>query len=325
MIRTLTANPSVDRTLTLDVPFALGQVLRVASVRDDAGGKGLNVARAVFGAGLDVEAVLPAGPRDTVLSLIDDAPGARLPYVAVPIAGRARTNITLVTPPDDTTKINEPGPRLSLAEARALAEAVVAPTASGDIVMLSGSLAPGLPDDFYVGLVRALHQRGAWVGVDTSDAPLAALAAALSAGNGCAPDFMKPNSSELAQLTGGVADTWEADAAAGDVSALRQAAQALRARGVAEVLVTLGGSGALLATASGAWYSPTPHVSVASTVGAGDCAVGGYLIARAHGRPPVERLAWAVAYGAAAVALPGTGIPTPDDVHPDVAAVRHLE
>jgi 1-phosphofructokinase family hexose kinase len=314
LIRTLTANPSVDRTLTVAEPLVAGRVLRAASVREDAGGKGLNVARAVHQAGLAVEAVFPAHPGDPLLPLLD--PG--LPTVVVPIANRTRTNLTLVTDPGVTTKINEPGPPLADAEVAALTAAIVGRTQPGDAVMLSGSLAPGLPDDYYVTLTRELRARGAWVGVDTADAPLAALVAALA--EGAAPDFLAPNALELGQATGlGDLDT---AAARGDLDAVRAAAETLTDMGVGEVLVTLGSRGALLVTGEGTWVAPAAPARVLSTVGAGDSAVAGYLIARARGGNPGERLAWAVAYGTAAVALPGTAIPGPADVDVDRRTVR---
>jgi 1-phosphofructokinase family hexose kinase len=245
----------------------------------------------------------------------------------VPIAQRVRTNITVITPPGVTTKLNEPGPRLDDAQIAALTAALVDPTRPGDLVMLSGSLAPGLPDDYYAGLIAALHARGAWVGLDTSDVPLTAVVAAMTTDRTVAPDFMKPNAFELSQITGGFPDAGQTDDAgdiAPDIEPIRQAAAMLRDAGVGDVLVTLGAAGALLVTDEGAWTATTPPVRARSTVGAGDCATGGYLIAKASGYPYPQRLAMAVAYGAAAVALPGTGIPRPADVHPKTATVHRL-
>ena len=105
------------------------------------------------------------------------------------------------------------------------------------------------------------------------------------------------------------------------MEAVHEAAADLHRRGVGDVLVTLGGAGAVLATKEGVWYSPSPPAEVISTVGAGDSATAGYLIARAQGLGPAQRLAYAVAYGSAAVSLPGTTIPTPDQVSANFEAV----
>lgn len=314
MIITLTANPSLDRTVDLGGPLAPGGVHRIREDRTQPGGKGINVALGVQRAGHEVLALLPAAPEDPLLDLLA-AEG--LPFRASPIAGRVRTNLTVLSEPAVTTKINEPGAELTPAEARALEELLLASVGPADMVMLSGSLAPGLPADTYVRLVALLHERGVPVGVDTSDAPLAAIADALP---GTAPDLLKPNAEELGQIVGVRGEELEERAAAGELAPVRDAALALHRQGVGAVLVTLGGAGGVLAAEGAVWYSPSARVEVASTVGAGDSASAGYLIGLVRGEGPGERLARALAYGSAAVTLPGTTIPRPDQVR--IAADR---
>lgn len=359
MIRTLTPNPSLDRTVVLGSPLAIGGVHRIVRETTQAGGKGVNVARALHLAGAEVEALVPVGADDPYRALLE-ASGA--PLHTSPVAGTVRTNLTVVSPREEagsdgstqdaavTTKLNEPGASISPAELRALESALLAdadadaidrrgphdPAASpstrplAHTVMLSGSLAPGFPEDWYARMVRALHERGAWVGVDTSDAPLRALAAAWAEDRTCAPDLLKPNALELAQLTGLDASALDALESAGadldaeDLGPVGEAAQDLRAQGVAEVLVTLGGAGALLASAEGTWFCPAGPTRVVSTVGAGDCATAGFLLGRSRGENTPAVLARAVAYGSAAVALPGTTIPRPDQVVVRPHAVRAL-
>jgi 1-phosphofructokinase len=183
-------------------------------------------------------------------------------------------------------------------------------------VVLAGSLPPGAPDGWYAGLVGALAGTGVRVAVDTSGAPLVALAADLERH---APHLMKPNGEELASLTGGDADAIEADP-----SAAASAARLLVDRGVAAVLATLGGSGAVLVTAEGSWHATPPPTAVVSTVGAGDSSLFGYLLGDLRGAAPAERLRLAVAYGSAAAGLPGTTIPTPAHLRPDLVEVREL-
>ncbi|MGO1200962.1 MAG: 1-phosphofructokinase family hexose kinase [Dermabacteraceae bacterium] len=318
MIITLTANPSLDRTVDLGGPLTPGGVHRIGAESTQPGGKGINVALGVHRAGLPVLAVLPAAPSDPLLTLLE-ADG--LPHRSCAVAARVRTNLTVLSSPETTTKLNEPGGTLSATEITALEQLLLGAVTPGDSVMLSGSLAPGLPVDEYVHLVEALHDVGALVGVDTSDAPLTALAAALP---GTAPDFLKPNAEELGQITGTDGVLLEQEAAAGELTGVRDAALDLHHQGVGAVLVTLGGAGGLLATEGSAWYSPSPAGPVVSTVGAGDSATAGYLIAREWGEKPGERLARALAYGTAAVGLPGTTIPHPDQVCPDAARVIRL-
>lgn len=317
MIVTFTGNPSLDRTVTLSTDLVPGGVHRIETDTVDPGGKGINVSLGVLRAGIPTVAVLPAGQSDRLLGLLAQE---GLSFIAVPIAGPVRTNIA-VADSRETTKINEPGWPLSSDEVAAVEEALLDAVEPGDTVMLSGSLSPGFPRDEYARLVQLLRPAGVWIGIDTSDAPLVALGEQLP---GSAPDFLKPNALELGQLTGLDGLALEKSAMEGDLSGVKDAALTLRERGVREVLVTLGPAGAVLATEEGTWYSPSPDVPVVSTVGAGDSATAGYLIARNQGLSAPERLAKAVAYGAVAASLPGTSIPSLDQVHPDPSAVVAL-
>ncbi|MFW3172217.1 1-phosphofructokinase family hexose kinase [Geodermatophilus sp. CPCC 206100] len=308
-IVTLTANPSLDRTLALPGPLERGSVARLAPSSTEPGGKGVNVARAVAAAGADVVTVLPAADDDPIVAALHRL-GLPLATVAVPTP--VRTNYTLAEPDGTTTKLNEPGAPLDEAT-RARLTAVLHESAAGARwVALSGSLPPGTPVGWYADLVRSLRDTGARIAVDTSEAPLLAL---LDAGPDAAPDLLKPNAEELAQLAGAT----EAELTA-DRDAALAAVSTLHARGVAEVLLTLGADGALLSCAEGVWSAVPPRIAVRSTVGAGDCSLAGHLLADLAGAPPAERLRAAVAYGAASASLPGSAVPTPAQV--DRAAVE---
>ena len=135
-----------------------------------------------------------------------------------------------------------------------------------------------------------------------------------------APHLMKPNGHELASFTGHDAATLESD----PLVAARAAATLVDA-GVEAVLATLGAHGAVLVTADGAWHASPPPIDVVSTVGAGDSSLFGYLLGDVTGRLPDQRLALAVAYGSAAAGLPGTTIPHPHQVQPELVRVTRLE
>jgi 1-phosphofructokinase len=306
---TLTANPSLDRTLALPGPLTRGGVARLGTSRTEPGGKGVNVARAVAAGGVPVVPVLPADDDDpmvTALRALD------LPLVTVPAGAPVRTNYTLTEPDGTTTKLNEPGAPLGGTTRTALEEAVRAHADPAGWIVLSGSLPPGTPLDWYATLVRGLRPTGARIAVDTSEAPLLAL---LAAGPDAAPDLLKPNTEELAQLAG----TSE-DELAADPVALLAAVDQLHERGVGQVLLTLGGDGALLSTADGGrWSARPPRITVVSTVGAGDSSLAGFVLADLAGAGPADRLRTAVAYGSGSAALPGSAVPTPAQV--DLAAV----
>jgi len=319
---TLTANPSLDRTVGLAAPLRRGAVQRVTSSVVEPGGKGVNVARVVAAAGRRVLAVLPADEGDPFLAALA---AVGLPARPVPAGGPVRTNTAVTEPDGTTTKINEAGPALSADGVRDLVAAVVA-TARPDVgrpgaawAVLSGSLPPGAPADLYAALVAPLRAAGCAVAVDTSGPALAALLGP-DADPAAAPDVVKPNGEELGELTGEDGDALEADPAAA-----ARAARALVDRGVGAVLVTLGARGAVLVTPEGAWSALPPPVTPRSTVGAGDSALAGYVLADLAGLPPAERLRAAVASGSAAAALPGSALPGPDQVHPELVEVRPLE
>lgn len=312
MIVTLTVNPSLDRTVTLEAALAPGEVQSAASERQDAGGKGINVARVIAAAGADVVAVLPLGGDDPLAAALHGSGVATRP---VPIATRTRANITIADPAGVTTKLNLPGPRFTEAEASALVDAVVATCAGARWLVLAGSLPPGTADDFYVRVIDAVRRAhgpdAPRVAVDTSGP---ALRAVCERGR---PDLIKPNDEELAELAG-------VRLAEGDVSEVLAVARRLVPERARAALVTLGASGAVLVTADGAWRGIPPATRVASTVGAGDSSLAGYLLAEADGAAPAERLRRAIRYGSAAAALPGTQAPAPSDLPAGDVAVAEL-
>ena len=312
MIVTLTPNPSLDRTVTLPGPLLRGAVNRLDSVTVEPGGKGVNVARVLAASGQQATALVPAAPGDPLLKAIESL-------------GLARINPAVTEPDGTTTKLNESGAGLSEAEIAAiegaLCEELRLASDGRSWAVLSGSLPPGAPVDWYVRLVGLLRPLGVSIAVDTSDAPLAALAAGLP---DCAPDLVKPNGEELAQLAGRGATDLEDAAVAGDFGPVAEAAQVLVGLGIGTVLATLGPAGGVLVTGEGAWHATAPSVPVVSTVGAGDSSIAGYILADVRGGGQAECLRTAMAYGSAAANLPGTTLPTPRDLPAQAAAITPL-
>ena len=337
MIVTLTPNPSLDRTVTLPGPLVRGGVNRLSGVVVEPGGKGVNVARVLVSAGQPAAAVLPAAAHDPLLLALEaaaaapSAGSAALSTRAVTVAAPARINTAVTEPDGTTTKLNEPGAALSPQEVDAVETALLeAVTAAGEgarhWAVLSGSLPPGVPADWYARLVRLLRESapGLRIAVDTSDEPLAALAAGLPES---APDLVKPNGEELGQLVGLPADramALEEGAAHGDLAPVADAARILVDLGLGAVMATLGPAGAVLVTGGGAWHATAPKVPVASTVGAGDSSVAGYVLADVRGGDEPERLRTAMVYGSAAASLPGTTLPTPGDLPAQEVVVTRL-
>jgi 1-phosphofructokinase len=302
VIVTLTANPSVDRTL--EIPdLVRGEVVRATAARVHPGGKGVNVARALVKNGHAARAVLPAGGREGE-QLLDLLGGLGIEVVPVSIAEPVRENVTVVEPDGTVTKLNAPGPRITRDEVAAVAAATVEASGGADWVALCGALPPGAPEDLYASLVSRL--RGAVrVAVDASGD---ALARAVEAG----PDLVKPNREELAEVVGRSLET---------LTDVVDAARTLLARGVGRVLVSLGSEGALLVTDALAIHARSGPLVPRSTVGAGDATLAGFLAAGGEGP---EALRAAVAWGRAAVRLPGTEMPGPADIDIEEVTVEEL-
>ncbi|MCP2627757.1 1-phosphofructokinase family hexose kinase [Mycolicibacterium smegmatis] len=318
MIVTVTLNPSLDRTVTLTAPLTRGAVQRVDSVTVEAGGKGINVAKALTSAGVDALALLPAATDDPLLTALRCAD---VPFAAVPIAEPVRTNIAITENDGTTTKLNERGATLDAAALDAITRCVVDEAQHAAWVVLSGSLPPGVPPQWYADVVAKLAPLPCRVAVDTSDAPLAALASKLSTAS---PELMKPNVEELASISGVAEADLETTVAEGDLSLVVAAAGKLVERGVGAVLATLGAAGAVLVDGTGAWFAAPPPITARSTVGAGDASLAGYLRAEVGGAEPSQRLRMAVAYGGAAAALPGSALPVPAQLDLDAVRVTDL-
>jgi 1-phosphofructokinase len=301
VIVTVTPNPSVDRTLEVD-HLERGGVLRATSTRIDAGGKGVNVTRALAANGHRSLAVLPVGGRDGELltRLLDES---RIAHRAVAVGAATRTNITLSEPDGVVTKVNSPGQPLTDDELAALLDTALDSLVGAAWIVGCGSLPDGAPAALFRSLTERAHERGAQVAIDTSGV---ALATALLA----APDIVKPNLAELVELVGRPLLT---------IDDVIDAAESVRALGPTTVLVSLGHVGAVLVDGTDAVLAVPPLVVPRSDVGAGDTMLAGFLAAGAQG---AEALRAAVAWGAAAVTLPGTSVPTPADIDLDAVVVQ---
>jgi 1-phosphofructokinase len=299
VIVTLTLNPSVDRTVEVEA-LIRGAVLRATSATVDAGGKGVNISRALAANGRQSRAVLISGGAEGA-QLAGLLSPLGIEVVNVPVRGAVRANVSIVEPDGTVTKINEPGPVLSCDEIRSMTAAILEAATGASWVAASGSLPPGVANDFYGQLIERLAPTGASVALDTSGE---AFQLALPS----QPDVVKPNAEELAEAVGASIETL------GDVI---DAAERLREKGARAVLASLGADGAILIDESGAIHGEAPVDVPRSAVGAGDALLAGFLAAGGKSLPAlVEALAW----GAAATRLPGSRMPGASDI--DRYAVR---
>ena len=302
MIVTVTLNPSLDRAIDVD-RLVRGEVLRAHAAHLDPGGKGVNVSRALLANGVPSIAVLPCGGEEGS-QLVSLLRAEQVNLLAVAIQGRTRSNITLAEPDGTVTKINEPGPSLTTGEFAIITERVLSLAASARWVVACGSLPPDLSPGVFAELCKQVVASGCHLAVDTSGPPLRAAAEAGAA-------LVKPNREELSEIVGAPLECL------GDVV---DAANQLRAWGAGAVLASLGADGALLVDAEGVVAGHAPVIAPRSSVGAGDSLLAGFLAAGGHG---AAALAEALAWGAAAVSLPGSQMPAPADLVRDTVTIDH--
>jgi 1-phosphofructokinase len=299
VIITVTLNPSLDRTI--DIPhLARGEVVRATATSVEAGGKGVNVSRALLANGVTSIAVLPLGGAvgEEMEALLKQS---GVDMSVVPVNGATRSNITLCEVDGTTTKVNEAGAPLTADELARLEEVVLQLASEDDWVVFSGSLPAGAPSSTYASWVRRLIPMGVRVALDTSGS---ALTEALSS----RPTLIKPNRNELAEAV---------NAPIGSFSDAVNAARSLQNSGAQTVLVSLDADGALLVE-RGVVAALCSASARRSTVGTGDCLLAGFLAAGASGE---KALLTAVKWAAASVALPGSGVPSQAQIaelHPDL-------
>ena len=266
---TVTPHPAIDWTLT--VPgLSLGAVHRPTTQRTEAGGKGVNVAARLAEAGVPVVATGYLGSDNAEpFDALFERTGVVDRFVR--LDGPTRVAVKLVDPHGDVTSINAPGASPSLADRAALADIVGELIASGPIVVLAGSLPPGMVPTIYRDLVGMLRGRGCRVVLDTSGD---ALVAALDAPPGMLPHVVKPNAEELSAAVG---------RALPDADAIVEAARAVVARGADLVITSRGAAGALFVAGDRVVEAVPPAVEVGSTVGAGDALLAGVVAAGLEG------------------------------------------
>ncbi|WP_309620063.1 1-phosphofructokinase family hexose kinase [Salinibacterium sp.] len=297
MIITVTLNPSLDRTLEVG-RLERGVVLRTTTPTLEAGGKGVNVTRALAANGIPSIAVFPVGGREgsELHGLLADA---GIDTRAMAVAGRTRSNITIAERDGTVTKLNEPGSALLDHEIRALSDLVADTVSAGDWIVMSGSVPPGFTGGRMRTFVSSLAAHDVSLAIDTSGD---ALAAAIDA----RPRLIKPNRAELAEIAGSPLEC---------ISEVIDAAQSVRDRGVEYVAVSLGADGAVLVGPAGVVVGASRVERPRSTVGAGDSFLAGFLAKFSMDETDVDAaMLEALAWGAAAASLPGTSVPCSADI-----------
>ena len=311
MIVTVTVNAALDRTLT--VPgFQIGHRHRSSEVLTLAGGKGLNVARALKLLDVPVVATGLAGGR-TGTRIVEELTGEAILNDFVRIAGDSRTSTAVVDPTSGTyTEINEWGPEVTATELETLIEKLQYLSRGADFVVLAGSLPRKVPTTFYADAIRDLARRDVRVVLDSEGE-------ALRVGAQAAPFLVSPNQAEAEQLVGQELE---------DDDDFLMALEAIAEMGPRNVVITLeNGCFALLrfGRRTRRLRAFAPFVEPVSVVGSGDVLLAQFLAAVVDDVPLDIAVRIAVAAGAAAVRAVGAGRFDPQLAAEYAAAVEVAE
>jgi 1-phosphofructokinase family hexose kinase len=308
VIVTVTMNAAIDRTLT--VPnFQRGQRHRASDGLTLAGGKGINIARALKRLGVPVVATGLAGGQNGT-RIIEALTAEAILNDFVRIEGESRTSTAIVDPTGGSyTEVNEWGPEVQEDELETLLEKLTYLSRGADYVIFAGSLPRGMADAFYAEAIRELNRRGILTVLDSEGEPF-------RLGTQAEPFLVSPNEREAEGLVGQEFHD-DDDFLAG-----------------LEAIVELGARNVLITRESGCWAllrsereprryrAVAPRMDPVSAVGSGDVLLAGFVAARLEERSDEEALRAAVAAGAASTMQLGAGRFEPRDAGQLVAGVN---
>ena len=308
MIVTVTLNAALDRTLT--VPnFQRGQRHRASDVLTLAGGKGINIARALKRLDVPVVATGLAGGR-TGTRIVEELTAEAILNDFVRIGEESRTSTAVVDPTESSyTEINEWGPRVTDVELEMLLEKIRYLARGADFVVFAGSLPRGVEESFYAEATRELARRGVQVVLDSEGQPL-------RFGTEAEPWLVSPNQREAEHVVGQELE---------DEEDFLMALDAIAELGARNVHITLeSGCYALFREERQVrrYRAVAPTIEPVSTVGAGDVLLAQFIAAHVAGKPAEEALKLAVAAGAASTLEVGAGRFDPREAGRLVAGVQ---
>ena len=295
-IITLTLNPAFDIHCYIE-NFAPYHENLANITEYDAGGKGVNISRALTHNGAENLALVVLGEENA------DSFRIRLErdgmnYRALCVSGRIRENITVHTNGADETRISFAGFCANSSLLERLERELDGILEEGSYVTFTGRNPAGLAMSDVKAFLRRLADKGARTVIDSRSFSLEDLIE-------LRPWLIKPNQEEISEYLGRQIK---------DISDALDAARTLRESGIENVMISFGALGALLVCGDGAFAALPPSVEAVSTIGAGDSSIAGFLAAASQGKNSSDMLRTAVAYGTAACLTGGTRPPKAQDV-----------
>ena len=294
-IFTLTLSPAFDMHCRGEI--CPGHENLIHMILCQAGGKGVNISRALTKNDCENRAVLLLGEENQD-SFLKNLEKDRLDTVVISTPGRIRENITVHNETGAETRISFPGFSVNSNVLRQIEDILLEQADEDTVITMTGRIPEGLTVDSVKGMLQKLKDRGAKIVVDSRSFTLGDL-------QELKPWLIKPNQEEISAYLGRQIHSLEE---------ILCEAQALHKAGIANVMVSMGGEGALLVCADGAFLAKPPHVSVVSTIGAGDSAIAGFVAAVGENCEIAVCLTRAVAYGTAACMTEGTEPPSGEDI-----------
>ncbi len=293
---TLTLNPAFDRHCF--VPnFSLYHEHLATSDSCEAGGKGVNISRAMCSNGVDNLALVVLGKEnETQFSQALKNDGLR--FVSLSVEGRVRENLTIHTDGPET-RVSFAGFSCDDTLLMQVYDMIEKELDDKTIITFTGRVPSGVSMIAVMSFLEKIRGKGAKIVIDSkSFATLDGLVAAR-------PWLIKPNQEEISEYLGREIETH---------AEIVEIAKQIRKDGVENVMVSLGAKGALLVCEDGAYVCTPPKIEAKSSIGAGDSSIGGFIAAILEGCSEREALCRSVAYGSAACMRDGTLPPLKNDV-----------
>lgn len=309
MIATITLNPSLDEHIFVP-KLVLAETNRWTKLRRNAGGKGIDVSRAVHAMGGETMAYgFIGGDQGRALEILLDNEGG-VPFGFTPIQQETRTNFIITDAETlQQTRILAPGPRISKRELERFLRKLSQMRPKPDLFVASGSVPPGVPENIYYQIISEARSQNVRTILDTTRQWL-------HEGLKAKPFLVKPNVQEAEALFKIWLDTEEA---------IINTALHLVEMGVEIGVISRGKDGLIAATKEKIIKAVPPRVKVKSTVGAGDSTVAGFALKLANNEPLIEACRLATAMGTAAVMNPGTGLSHRADVENILPKIKIIE
>ena len=295
-IITVTLSPAYD-VHCFSPSLGVGKENTVSLISYDAGGKGVNLSRALFAMGKESVAALVLG-EDNASPFLNSMTEMGIDYKIIKIPGRVRENITVHTATGEEPSISGKAEPYRAGGIEKIERVILEALEDDTVAVFAGKLPEGIRESGLNEMLLGLGARGVRLVLDSRSLSIGDIAQ-------IKPYLIKPNLEELGELVGRELKSFEE---------VKSAAKSLCELGVENVLVSMGAEGAALFGSLGEHFASAPKIKVRSTVGAGDSLLAGFLYAHGRGFSPSECLRWAVASGSAACLTEGTAPPDLENI-----------